>query len=165
MKFDSNNYLGLGLKCLYIEQGIAQILILMRHIRTTSDNGKLAEIVLQWWQLIAGTSFLLLEFPSNTTTYTGNNWFTSLQQFLYKYQGKLFIPLITQAIPKFLWAKDEAIMDRVKTSGFGPNDIKLFNQVRLWMGVHSLAEICNASGTAITQEKRNRTRSRFTNSI
>ena len=89
------NFLGLGLKSLYFEQGITQTLIIMRYIRSQSEIGDLTTIALHWWQLNFGISTLLLEYPSSTIQYTGHHWFTSIREFLHSLQGKLIIPNIT----------------------------------------------------------------------
>jgi hypothetical protein len=44
--FGSTWYGGLGLRDLYIEQGIAQLLLFIRHLRAQSPQGKLIQIVL-----------------------------------------------------------------------------------------------------------------------
>lgn len=46
---------------------------------------------------------------------------------------------------------DQAIMDAVVGVSASKSELRHFNTVRMWMGVHSLAEISTADGTAITR--------------
>ena len=61
--YGSTNFLGLGLKSLYVEQGIAQILIIMRHLRAKSEIGELTMIALHWWHLLCLSLYPVLPDP------------------------------------------------------------------------------------------------------
>lgn len=56
---------GIGLRSLYIEQGIAQMRSLIICLRSNSNMTTLAKIALSWFQLLAGTSKPIL---TNVTT-------------------------------------------------------------------------------------------------
>ena len=148
-----------------MEQGIAQIQLIMRHIRTSSEIGKLAKIALQWWQLLAGTSFPLLQNTTANLEYTGQNWFTSLRTFLHSCQGNLIIPNAINSTPKLIRANDVSIMDEILKHDFKKQEMENFNRVRLWMGVYSIAEISTAAGDRITTEAWEGTRIRYTQSL
>eukprot|EP00980_Cylindrotheca_fusiformis_P031343 scaffold26204_cov313-Cylindrotheca_fusiformis.AAC.1 len=45
---------GLGLREFYVEQGIAQLQLLLRHLRADSPQGRLLHICIEWAQLQAG---------------------------------------------------------------------------------------------------------------
>jgi hypothetical protein len=62
--FGSSLYGGLGLLHLFVEQGIAQIQLLLRHLHAETIQGSLMLIGLSWWHLVAGFSSSLWE---NTT--------------------------------------------------------------------------------------------------
>jgi hypothetical protein len=55
---------GLGFRDLFTEQGVSQVLLLLRHLRADSPQGKLFRIAIDWWQLVMGVSYPLLEHPS-----------------------------------------------------------------------------------------------------
>lgn len=150
--YGSTNFLGLGLQSLHVEQGIAHIFIIMRHLRPQSEIGNLTIIALNQWYLILGLSTPLLEFTKPSIQYTGHHWFTSIRELLHNLQGKLIIPNIWKAIPSLLRVHDKAIMDKVSISDFTPREQKNFNQVYHWIRAHSIAEITTADGSKITTE-------------
>lgn len=150
--FGSQFYLGLGLRHLYVEQGIAQINIIMRHIRVNTDLGTLTEIVLHWWQTNAGVSYSLLEKTSSTIKYTGETWFTSLHLFLHTLNGTLRIPSIHQVLPKKLRTHDRFLMDDLEHHNITHTERRRFNNVRLWMRVYRLSEICTVDGHQVSLE-------------
>jgi hypothetical protein len=94
--FGSPLYGGLGLLNLVTEQGIAQLQILIRHLRAGTPQGTLFLIGLScWWHLAAGFSFSLWEYPHVHIVYVERTWYTSLQEFLANIKGCLHIPVET----------------------------------------------------------------------
>jgi hypothetical protein len=67
--FGSPLYGGLGLSNLVMEQGIAQLQLLMRHLRAGTPQGTLFLIGLSWWHLVAGFSTPLWENPAANIPY------------------------------------------------------------------------------------------------
>ena len=163
--FGSQYFMGLGLRHLYVEQGIAQLNILMRHVRSQTDLGKQTEIALQWWQLNAGVSYPLLQFTKNEILYTGNTWFTSIRKFLHTLQGSLHIPSIQKGIPNKLRTNDTFLMDDIANQTMTIKDKERFNRVRLWMRVYRLSEICSADGQQIDQNSWTGNHVQFTNNL
>jgi hypothetical protein len=156
-------FAGLGLRSLFIEQGIAQILISMRHLRACTDVGTLFLITLQWWQVTAGVSFALLENPNIPLTYLHPDWFTTFRNFLAIIQGSLHIPAVTLSLPTSSRHNDSSIMDIVSSiHGTSAADLRRFNTVRIWMGISHISEITTANGKYITREAWTGTRVRFT---
>jgi hypothetical protein len=73
---------GLGFRDLFIEQGVSQVLLLLRHLRADSPQGKLFRIAIDWWQLVMGVSYPLLEHPAPILLHQAPHWLSALRQFL-----------------------------------------------------------------------------------
>ena len=151
------------MRILFIEQGITQILMLIRQIRSKTDLSKLTRITLKWWQQQAGISFLLLEFPSITIPYLKWNWFTAVRKFLQHITGTLTIPTIKESIPKLLRKNDTSIMDEIIQTTTNKTMLTKFNRVRIYLGVYSIAEITTAVGAEIDREAYTGNRNRLSN--
>jgi hypothetical protein len=82
---------GIAFRDLAIEQGIEQLCLIIRHIRSNTEQGRLLTITLQWWQLLAGVSEPLWENPNLPVTYLEPNWLTSVRSFLNQLQSSLHI--------------------------------------------------------------------------
>ena len=78
---------GLGLRHLYCEQGIGQVTKVLAHTRAQTKLGKLILTVIDWYQLLAGTSEHIL-IDTRPIPGTRNKWITSLREFLRKIKGK-----------------------------------------------------------------------------
>ena len=156
---------GLGLRILFIEQGIAQILMITRQLRSTSDLGKLTKITLKWWQQQAGISHPLLEYPTIKLPYLQWNWFTSLRKFLEHISGNLNITFIGESIPPLLRKNDTPIMEEIINTTQNKNMLIKFNRVRLYLGIYSLAEIATADVLEIDRGVWTGERKRFTNQL
>jgi hypothetical protein len=59
--FGSPFFGGIGFRYLVIEQGIAQLELLVRHVRAGTPKGSLFIIGLSWWHLVAGFTTSLWE--------------------------------------------------------------------------------------------------------
>jgi hypothetical protein len=151
--FGSPLYGGLGLRDLYVEQGIAQLQLFIRHLRSASSQGKLLGITLSWWQLQAGVSWPLLQYPQRKLLFTPNTWLTSLRDFLGSLDGALTVTEATAAVPSHTRRDDryimEAILDLPSTTA---TEQRAFNRVRLFLGVTLLSELTSADGKHLTQE-------------
>jgi hypothetical protein len=76
--YGPSRYGGLGFRDLVVEQGIAQIEMLVRHLRANSPQGELMRIIIAWWQLVVGVSFPLLENTATTIPHLGTHWLATL---------------------------------------------------------------------------------------
>ena len=127
--FGSPLYGGLGLLNLVTEQGIAQLQILIRHLRPGTPQGTLFLIGLSWWHLAAGFSFSLWEHPQVKIPYVERTWYTSLQDFLAQINGCLHIPLATFIHWHPLRVNDTAIMEVISAlPGISRADLATFNR-------------------------------------
>jgi hypothetical protein len=90
--FGSTMYGGLGLLHLFVEQGIAQLQLLLRHLRAETPQGPLMLIGLSWWHLVVGFSSSLWENTQANICYVEHSWYSSLKDFLSYANGSVYIP-------------------------------------------------------------------------
>jgi hypothetical protein len=90
--FGSPNFGGLGLRHLFVEQGIAQLELLLRHLRAKMTQGALLLIGLLWWYLSTGFSISLWEDTNANVSYVEHSWYNSLKDFLAFVNGTVHIP-------------------------------------------------------------------------
>jgi hypothetical protein len=160
--FGSPRYGGLGLRDLYLEQGIAQLQLFIRHLRAQSPQGKLLQIALSWMQLQAGISWDPLRFPHRPLPHIPVTWLTSVRDFLRTIDGSLTIAVeSTETVPSPARILDryimEAILDLPKVSA---KDLQACNRVRLFLGVTLLSEITTADGAFLATDAWRGTRPR-----
>jgi hypothetical protein len=152
--FGSPLYGGLGLRDLYVEQGIPQLQLFIRHLlRAESPKGELLKITLSWWQLQAGVSWSLLEHPQPKLSFLPTTWLTSVRDFLADINGELIVTDATSEIPPLTRLSEryimEAILDLPATT---TAELQACNRVRLCMGVTLLLELTSADSKSLTQE-------------
>ena len=140
--------LGAGLTPLYGKQGIPQLQLLIRHLQEPRLSHNLAIINLQWAQLIAGTTFPILEQPQQTITHLANiPWITSLCSFLAHINGQLH----TTVTPILPWrVHNQAIMKLFKacfpnSMTRPPTCLQELNTCRLYLQVETVANISDAA--------------------
>jgi hypothetical protein len=151
---------GLGMRHLYIEQGIAQLQLFIRHLRAGTDQGTLLRITIAWWQLVAGVSFPLLLHPDVPVPYLPNDWLSSLRGFLSFINGYLHMDGIAEDMPQRCRLDDCNIMDAILRCHPTPAEQASVNRCRLWMGVAYLSEITTANGRELSRDAWEGTRSR-----
>jgi hypothetical protein len=161
--FGAVTFGGLGMRHLYVEQGIAQLQLFIRHTRAGTDQGTLLRITLAWWQLAAGVSYSLLEFPSRIIHHLDDNWLASVRNFLSFIDGTLHVDKVCAGMPQSARSNDSNLMDSInRLPKLTKPDSLSFNRCRLFMGVTHLSEIATASGTAIARDAWEGTRARHT---
>jgi hypothetical protein len=160
--FGSPLFGGLGLWHLFVEQGIAQLELLLWHLRAKTTQGALLVIGLSWWHLSTGFSTSLWEHMDANILYVEHSWYTSLKEFLSFVNGTVYIPP-KQLLPwTLLLQEDKCIMERISTlPGASRADLKAFNQCRLYLGVVFLSEITMAEGLTLDRTAWTGTRERF----
>ena len=159
--FGSPKYGGLGLRNFYVEQGLAQLLLFLRHIRANSEQGKLLRIALSWWQLTAGLSWPLMQHTKQRLPHLDDTWLTSVRDFLGFIGGSLTITEALFGMPQPARRDDIFLMDAVvDLPGVTKQELASFNRVRMYFGVTLLSEISTAAGLDITREAWTGTRRR-----
>jgi hypothetical protein len=120
---------GIGLCDLVIEQGIAQLELLVRHVGACTLQGDLFLIGLSWWHLAAGFTTSLWVATDAHIPYVERSWFTSLQEFLLLVNGTVYIPPSDFIHWHPLRQQDEAIMELISTlPGISKANLERFNR-------------------------------------
>jgi hypothetical protein len=126
--------LGLSLRDLPTEQGIALMVMIVQHLRSNSDQGRLLFIALSWWQLVLGTSYPLLQHPQRPILYDDSHLLSATRQFLKTVNGALHIPVLSSALPVPFCAQDQCLMDHFSLlPGATRATLDAANRVRLFL--------------------------------
>jgi hypothetical protein len=76
----------------WTNQGIAQIQLLLGHLRKNEEIGKLTHILLETLQLVIGSSLPLFHYPlTQVLKYCTRNWLLNVWEFLTSIQGKIHL--------------------------------------------------------------------------
>jgi hypothetical protein len=118
--FGSVFYGGIGMLDLVIEQGIAQLQLLLRHLRAETSQGALLLIGLSWWHLVAGFSQSLWENTYANISYVESSWYSSMSNFLVHVHGTIFIPPAEFLHWHLLRNDDVAIMEPISALDGSP---------------------------------------------
>jgi hypothetical protein len=94
-----------------VEQGIAQLQILMCHIRAGLTQGDLFLITLSWWQQLAGVSYSLLENTSPSLPFLDADLPSSIRHYVSTINGSVHIPTIRKQLPTPLRDNDQCLME------------------------------------------------------
>jgi hypothetical protein len=151
--FGAVNFGGLAFRDLAVEQGIKQLCLIIRHIRSETDQGNLLMITLHWWQLVAGISVPLWEHLQPPICYLHHNWLTSVRDFLASSQGSLSIEGIMLDFPQPNRTDGQCIMDVISLrSATSASTLWGFNRCQIYMQVTFLFEISTADGLRIGRQ-------------
>jgi hypothetical protein len=141
---------GLAIPHIYVEQGIAKIGLIMRHMCSESELGKLLTIAIRASQLEAGVSWDILEKPEALPHMT-DTWISALMAFMEPHDIKL------RLCQKKKWQSytitsehDTFIMDDIlKSNRFTKTEIQDINRARLFHRALTLSDITTANGKNI----------------
>ena len=141
------DYGGLQLPNVYVDQGIVQLRLFLGHMRRQDKTSQLLEIAMSYMQLRtgAGTLFMNLPFPKYAK-WVEKTWLASLWQFLYLAKLKVSVPL---PLPSLLREQDIFLMTEFIYLGFEPSSLDLINQCRLYHQVVTLSDVATADGETI----------------
>jgi hypothetical protein len=139
---------GLGLIDLIVEQGIAQTLLVLSHIRSKSSVYATIRVLLESHQISAGLDSNPLE-TTEPCHYIHSPWVHSLQFFLHKCNAKICIPDLHTTSP--LRIKDTLLMQHARNLQFSPTEMVQINNCRLYLQILYLSEITSDTGTHILE--------------
>jgi len=134
---------GLGFIHLGFEQGVQQTLQLLRHLRARTSNGQLYSILISSYQLYIGIGHPILE-DNRLLPWSPSGWLSSIRAFLYSINSQ--IRLDSPWIPH-----DRYIMEDV-LHNFSEKQQVAINNVRLYLRVTTLSEICDHTGTQVLED-------------
>ena len=132
----------------YIEQGIGQPQLFLRHWRNPDTQaGKLARIAVYWIQLHCGTGTSFLKDVETEIPHTPSKWYSSLREFLA--HSHLRLRLDEDGVLPTQREHDEYIMDKVLASGKfkEKSDIRTINNCRLYLQAVTIADLAKPEGT------------------
>jgi hypothetical protein len=159
--YGPSRYGALGLRDWVVEQGIAQLVMLLRHLRGKTDQGRLLLIALSWWHLYSGTSFQLLQDPHSPLHLGEHHIFSSLRSFLQEIDGSLYVNDLDRMLPSPNRVGDVTILPVLATlPNVSKADLNRCNRVRLFLCVAFLSEISTADSLSIARDAWTGARSR-----
>jgi hypothetical protein len=129
------------------EQGVAHILLILRHLRAYTTLGTILHQALEAYQVHACLLHPPLEYTQHIP-YVYALWINTSRTFLHKIDGKITI----QTLPPLplLRLHDNSIMQiAIDQNTFTKHELQLLNNCRLFLQITNLAEITNNSGTEI----------------
>ncbi|KAG7350797.1 hypothetical protein IV203_010157 [Nitzschia inconspicua] len=137
---------GANFRPLYDKQGSRQVELILKHLRTPSGVDDHLRIALAWTQRLSGISYSILENPDDPLPHLETVFFPSVRAYptatnsKFELQEKHCTPL--QRV------NDTHIMDIVLSSHiFTPAQIRQINYCRLYLQVHTIADLGTAGGT------------------
>jgi ribonuclease HI len=140
---------GLGLKDIFIEQGAAKALFLVRHLRTNRTLGKSMKAQLQWAQRVAGTEeSILMDTKTRIPQLDEEVWIATLRQYLEESEMGIDIDGIKTVATKR--EGDKPIMSLVRD--WGDTEKTRINRCRMYLRAETIADLCNAEGKYITEQ-------------
>lgn len=136
---------GLDLHDLRVEQGVACVLLFMRHVYNDTETGKMLLIALKYLQMEAGTEAQILRDTVTPLGYITQCWLTVMRNFMGQHQMNL---QLTNSWNFFLSrANDAFLMDIFQQSkSYSMLDLKNLNAVRMYLQVATVSDISTAEG-------------------
>jgi hypothetical protein len=159
--YGPSHYGGLGLRNWVVEQGITQTILLIRHLRGSTDQGRLLLILLSWWHLYTGTSYQLLQDPHPLLPLGDHHIFSSLRSYFKEVNGSFYVTALDSMLPSPNRAGDICLMEAIAAlPAISASDVQRFNRSRLFFGLGYLSEITSADGLSLARDAWECTRSR-----
>jgi len=136
---------GLGLRHLGVDQGIQQVLHLIKHIWYNTTNGKLYTITVDSYQLTSGLSTPILE-DTRPIPWIPDGWISCICSFLHTTSSKIHLKQPWTPVP---WRNhDQCLMGDI-IQEYPPDKAAMFNNIWLYLCINKLSEITHANGTTI----------------
>jgi hypothetical protein len=142
--FAPKELMGLGLCHHKTAQGKAHLKQIIQHVRQQDKNEKLYNMIFYFAQLTAGTQCPILQFPNCRLPQMSEPFICKMQKFLTRCNMNIVITDVF--VPSPLRTDDVNLMTAAQWKW------RRFNQVRLYLQVTWLSEICNFLGTNILPE-------------
>ena len=139
---------GAGFRPFQTEQGVGQILYLMKQWTCTLQPGYAKRIAVSWAQLNVGVGWSVLDDVTTPLPHFESQWFRVLRAFLSTIRGR--IRLDNPYVPPLQRVNDAYIMDLVlQSKQFSDEAICQINYCRLYMQAITISDITTASGTRL----------------
>jgi exonuclease III len=143
---------GANFRSLYVEQGIGQLKLFMRHWRLQTTTGKLFRVALSWFQLAVGVSHSILEQPHALLPHLESKWLASLRTFMSI--NDITLQLDDPMIPPLQRVHDAHIMDIVlQSKKYTASEIRRINYCRLFLQAVTLSDLATVDGQYVDASK------------
>ena len=143
---------GSSFRHLYVQQGINQTMMFIRHWRQDSTAGRLLRIAIAWFQEQTGVSFSILHDVHSKLPQLESKWIQSLRQFMSSINVRL--QLDEPTIPKVQRLYDVYLMEAIQNSRqFTDAEVKRLNYCRLFLKAVTLSDISHTTGTRLDMSK------------
>jgi hypothetical protein len=150
LAFAPKELMGLGLCHHYTAQGKEHLKQIVQHVRQQDENGKLYNMIFDHAQLLAGTQFPIMQNPTRRLPHVTEPFIVAIRKFLT--QCNMNIVITDLYIPSPLRVNDVNLINAAMGIETNNKAICRFNQVRIYLQVTWLSEICDATGTRILPE-------------
>ena len=139
---------GGGFRPFRTEQGVGQILYLLKHWTCDLQPGQAQRIAVSWAQLNVGVGWPILFNVKTPLPHFESEWFRVLRNFLHSIDGR--IRLDHTYVPSLQRVNDDYIMDIVLNSNqFDADEIRQINYCRLFLQAITISDIATATGTRL----------------
>ena len=143
---------GANFRPLYVQQGVGQVMLFIKHWRLRSAAGKLLQVALSWFQQQTGVSYSILATVTTPLPHLESKWIRSLREFLAFTNMTLTVD--EPAIPPLERERDLYLMDAILDSNaFTEAEIRKLNHCRLYLKAMTLSDITNIEGITLDQAK------------
>ena len=137
---------------LYMQQGIGQTTLFLRHWRKNSVAGNVLQIALRWFQVQTGVSYPNIQHVSSPLPQLESKWIVSLVTFLHSIGASILAT--NPGLPKLQRMHDVVLIDAIQLSGcFTDREICLLNYCRLFLKAVTLSDITTVLGTSLDLSK------------
>jgi hypothetical protein len=144
---------GASFRPLWVQQGVGQVTLFIRHWRKNTQSGKLSRIALAWLQAQAGVSYQLLSCPEKPVPQLESKWFQSMRTFLATISASIEIDDFHPP-PSLQRLHDCVIMDVVHEHGsFTDAEIRRINYCRLYVRAETISDLTEVSGRRLDPSK------------
>ena len=143
--YASTEYGGLGFYDFVVEQGIAQVLQLLKHCRSGTTLGGLLEVMINTFQLCTGIGKHIL-VDTQPLPHSEGFWLNSIHAFLHEISASISVE--NAWIVPCLRQGDSHIMEDFLDSGFFTQcEIRTLNFIWLYLWVTTLSDVTDHGGT------------------
>ena len=145
-------YGGASFRHLYVQQGVGQAMIFIRHWRQHSVAGKLLRCALSWTHMTAGTSRSILTDVHTPMPHLESKWIASLRTYLAAINATIEVD--DPGILPLQRENDSYIMDHILASHqFKPAQIRRINYCRLYLQAVTVSDITTNNGLMLDMSK------------
>ena len=140
---------GLGIQQLSVEQGLAHVQYTVGSLRARTNDYQAIYILLESFIIISGITGNPLE-NMMPTEYIESPWIETTRIFLHSINAAIIIPDLNTIMPYRI--NDKGIMELARTFTSDTKTLQTINNCRLFLQVHTLADITTTTGDTIHPE-------------